>query len=161
VSDEERASGELFTGAMASIGLLQATDGASPMRRRKQHSKPVNDLSRSLIPLDPNHTLIAGMVPGVERQPLKKLEPEASKLLTLLDRWRMEAEKAGHKVKRGQVPVHSWHHVIPTRRSPMPFLTGSCTRPIASPSRESLARPSREGPEESAVVADLTGTTRE
>lgn len=82
------------------------------MRKRKQHSKPVNDLSRSLTPLDPNHTLIAviemsqqswlvaGIVPGVERQPLKKLEPEASELLTLFDRWRMEAEKAGHKVKR-------------------------------------------------------------
>lgn len=82
------------------------------MRKRKQHRKPVNDLSRSLTPLDANHTLIAviemsqqswlvaGIIPGVERQPLKKLEPEASKLLTLLDRWRMEAEKAGRKVKR-------------------------------------------------------------
>ena len=82
------------------------------MRKHKQPSKPVNDLSRSLTPLDPNHTLIAviemgqqswlvaGIVPGVERQPLKKLEPEASNLLTLFDRWRMEAEKAGHKVKR-------------------------------------------------------------
>jgi transposase len=37
--------------------------------------------------------LVAGIVPGVERQPMKKLEPEASKLLTLLDRWRMEAGK--------------------------------------------------------------------
>jgi transposase len=82
------------------------------MRKRKQPGKPVNDLSRSLTPLDPNHTLIAviemsqncwlvaGIVPGVERQPLKKLEPEESKLLTLFDRWRMEAEKAGRKVKR-------------------------------------------------------------
>jgi transposase len=82
------------------------------MRKRKQHSKPVNDLSRSLTPLDPNHTLIAviemsqqswlvaGIVPGVERQPLKKLEPDENKLLKLFDRWRMEAEKAGHKVTR-------------------------------------------------------------
>jgi transposase len=82
------------------------------MRKRKQHSKPVNDLSRSLTPLDPNHTLIAviemsqqswlvaGIVPGVERQPLKKLEPDENKLLKLFDRWRMEAEKAGHQVKR-------------------------------------------------------------
>jgi transposase len=82
------------------------------MRKRKQHNKSVNDLSRSLTPLDPNHTLIAviemsqqswlvaGIVPGVERQPLKKLEPEENKLLKLFDRWRMEAEKAGHKIKR-------------------------------------------------------------
>jgi transposase len=82
------------------------------MRKRKQHSKPVNDLSRSLTPLDPNHTLIAviemsqqswlvaGIVPGVERQPLKKLEPDENKLLKLFDRWRMEAEKSGHQVTR-------------------------------------------------------------
>ena len=82
------------------------------MRKRKQHSKPLNDLSRSLTPLDPNHTLIAviemsqqswlvaGIVPGVKRQPLKKLEPEANKLLKLFDRWLMEAEKAGHNIKR-------------------------------------------------------------
>jgi transposase len=79
---------------------------------RKQHSKPLNDLSRSLTPLDPNHSLVAviemsqqswlvaGIVPGVERQPLKKLEPEENKLLKLFDRWRIEAEKAGHKVTR-------------------------------------------------------------
>ena len=82
------------------------------MRKRKQHSKPINDLSRSLTPLDAKHTLIAviemsqqswlvaGIVPGVERQPLKKLEPEEDRLLKLFDRWRMEAEKAGHKVER-------------------------------------------------------------
>ena len=75
------------------------------MRKGKHPSKPVDELSRSLTPLDPNHTLIAviemsqqswlvaGIVPGVERQPMKKLEPEASKLLTLRDRWRMEAGK--------------------------------------------------------------------
>jgi transposase len=79
---------------------------------RKQHSKPLNDLSRSLTPLDPNHTLmaviemsqqswlVAGIVPGVERQPLKKLDPDENKLLKLFDRWLMEAEKAGHKVTR-------------------------------------------------------------
>ncbi len=54
------------------------------MRKPKQR-KPLNDLSRSLTTLDVNHTLIAviemsqkswlvaGIVPGVERQPLKKL----------------------------------------------------------------------------------------
>jgi transposase len=82
-----------------------------PMRKPKQ-GKPLNDLSRSLITLDPNHTLIAviemgqkswlvaGIVPGVERQPLKKLDTDENTLLKLLDRWRMEAEKAGHKITR-------------------------------------------------------------
>src|SRR6201996_3461806 len=72
----------------------------------------LNDLSRSPIPLDPDGTLIAvielslsswlvaGIVPGVERQPLKKLAIDESALLKLLHRWREEAEKAGRKIER-------------------------------------------------------------
>jgi len=44
--------------------------------------------------------LVAGIVPGVERQPLKKLAPGEDGLLKLLHRWRNEAEKAGHKITR-------------------------------------------------------------
>jgi len=72
----------------------------------------LNDLSRSLTPLDPDGTLIAviemslsswlvaGIVPGVERQPLKKLAVDESTLLKLLNRWREEAEKAGRRIER-------------------------------------------------------------
>ena len=79
---------------------------------RKPKQQKLNDLSRSLIALDVDHTLIAvielsqkswlvaGIIPGVERQPLKKLEPGEDGLLELLHRWREEAEKAGHKIKR-------------------------------------------------------------
>src|SRR6185295_9116182 len=82
-----------------------------PMRKPKQ-CRPHYDLSRSLIPLNLNHTLIAvielsqkswlvaGIIPGVEHQPLKKLEPGEDALSTLLDRWRKEANKAGYKVER-------------------------------------------------------------
>jgi transposase len=71
-----------------------------------------DDLSRSLTTLTPNSTLIvviemsqsswlvAGIVPGVKRQPLKKLDPDKDALLKLLHRWRHEAEKAGHNIKR-------------------------------------------------------------
>jgi transposase len=71
-----------------------------------------NDSSRSLAALDENSTLIAviemsqsswlvaGIVPGVERQPAKKLEPDEAGLLRLLHRWRQEAEKAGHDIGR-------------------------------------------------------------
>jgi transposase len=44
--------------------------------------------------------LVAGIIPGVERQPLKKLAPDEDGLLKLLERWRAEAEKAGHKITR-------------------------------------------------------------
>jgi hypothetical protein len=70
------------------------------MRKPKQRKPPLNDLSRSLATLDVNHTLIAVIIPGVERPPLKKLEPGEDALLNLLDRWRTEAEKAGHKIER-------------------------------------------------------------
>src|SRR5215831_18987139 len=72
----------------------------------------LNDLSRSLVTLEQDATLIAviemsltswlvaGIVPGVERQPLKKLGVDERALLKLLHRWREEAEKAGHRIKR-------------------------------------------------------------
>jgi transposase len=72
----------------------------------------LNDFSRSLIALEPEGTLIAviemslaswlvaGIVPGIERQPLKKLGADENALLKLLHRWRAEAEKAGRRIKR-------------------------------------------------------------
>src|SRR5262249_29325645 len=36
----------------------------------------------------------------VERQPLKKIEPDEDGLLKLLERWRAEAEKVGHQINR-------------------------------------------------------------
>ena len=71
-----------------------------------------NDLSRSVTAFDPLSTLVvvvemskaswlvSGAVPGVERQPLKKLEVDESALLKLLNRWREEAKKAGHRIER-------------------------------------------------------------
>ena len=47
--------------------------------------------------------LVAGIVPGVERQPLKKLAADEIALLKLLHRWREEAEKAGRKIERTAV----------------------------------------------------------
>jgi transposase len=44
--------------------------------------------------------LVAGLAPGLGREPLKKIEPDKTKLLGLLQRWRHEAEKAGYPIKR-------------------------------------------------------------
>ena len=78
---------------------------------KPQQRKP-NDLSRSLTALDTDRTLIAvvemslsswlvaGIVPGVERQPLKKLKPDETALLGLLKRWREEAVRVGRKITR-------------------------------------------------------------
>ena len=71
-----------------------------------------SDLSQSRIILKQDSTLIAviemslsswlvaGIVPGVERQPLKKLAVDESALLKLLHRWREEAEKKGRRIER-------------------------------------------------------------
>ncbi len=74
--------------------------------------RPTADLSRSLVALDQDRTLIgvielsqaswlvAGVVPGIERHPLKKLEPDQDALLRLLHRWHDEAIKAGCTITR-------------------------------------------------------------
>jgi transposase len=72
----------------------------------------VNDRSRCLAALDQDSTLIAvidmsqsswlvaGIVPGIARHPVKKLEPDEAGLLRLPHRWRDEAARSGHQIKR-------------------------------------------------------------
>jgi transposase len=74
--------------------------------------RQTDDLSKSLTPFVQGNTLIAvielslsswlvaGVVPGVARQPLKKLEPDEAELLRLLQRWRDEAVKSGCTIER-------------------------------------------------------------
>src|SRR5918997_6219826 len=78
---------------------------------RRPMSQP-NDLSRSLVPLQQDSTLVAviemsqsswlvaGIVPGLGRHPLKKLEPDQEALLRLLRRWQDEATEAGKTITR-------------------------------------------------------------
>lgn len=72
----------------------------------------VDDLSRSMAEFDHDSTLVvvvemsesswlvAGMIPGVDRQPVKKLAPDPDALQRLLERWRAEATKTGRKIQR-------------------------------------------------------------
>jgi transposase len=85
--------------------------GAGHQQMERPMPKP-NDLSRSLTAFEQNNTLIAviemslsswlvsGIVPGIERHPLKKLKAEKDALLKLLHRWRNEAVKAGCEITR-------------------------------------------------------------
>src|SRR5260370_42646791 len=71
-----------------------------------------NDLNQSRIVLKQDSTviaviemslsswLVAGIVSGIERQPLKKLAVDESALLKLLNRCREAAEKAGRRIRR-------------------------------------------------------------
>jgi hypothetical protein len=93
-------------GGEMSPSSLEATPMERPMPQQ------LDDLSRSLTPLEQDSTiiaviemgqaswLVAGLVPGVERHPLKKLEPSEVELLRLLIRWRAEATQKGRTITR-------------------------------------------------------------
>ena len=69
-------------------------------------------MSRSRTPLAQNSTLIAviemsqsswlvaGIVPGLDRHPLKKMAVDHEALLVLLHRWRNEAMRAGCSIEQ-------------------------------------------------------------
>jgi transposase len=69
------------------------------------------DAGRSLATLDQDTTLVAviemsqkqwlvaGLVPGLKRQPLKTIDPDAETVLKLLECWQAEAGRAGHAIK--------------------------------------------------------------
>ncbi len=71
-----------------------------------------NDLSRSRVTFEQDATivaviemsqsswLVAAIVPGLDRHPLKKIEPDQGALLGVLRRWRDEAARVGRAVQR-------------------------------------------------------------
>jgi transposase len=71
-----------------------------------------NDLSRSLMAFEQDRTLVAviemglaswlvaGVVPGICRHPLKKIAPDPDRLTMTLSRWKEEAERAGRVIER-------------------------------------------------------------
>jgi transposase len=71
-----------------------------------------DDLSRCLAAFDQDTTLVvvvemsqsnwlaAALVPGLDRQPLKKMAPDQTTLLRLVERWRDEAVQAGRTITR-------------------------------------------------------------
>ena len=78
---------------MAEAEAKACDNGSSQWNADKQHYVCVFELgSRSW--------LVAGLVPGLSRQPLKKLGPDAQALFALLRRWQGEATKAGSTIKR-------------------------------------------------------------
>jgi transposase len=82
--------------------------GAHPMSQQHCHF----NASRCLTALEQDNTiiaviemsqskwLVAGLVAGVKRQPLKKLDAQEQGLLKLLHRWSDEADQAGREIKR-------------------------------------------------------------
>src|ERR1700736_1206116 len=122
-----RFGGATRSGSKPSPVLAGPRDAMGQAARRWHHRRYVNrwsapmpqpnDLSRSLVALDQDSTiiavvemsqsswLVAGMLPGIERQPRKKLEPSPERLLAVLHRWRDEAVRAGRTIALAGLPV--------------------------------------------------------
>src|SRR6202011_974593 len=100
-----------FRDAMGRSGK-NGTSSAPVTNQRSAAMANQNDLSRSLVAFEQDNTiiaviemslnswLVAGIVPGIERHPLKKLSCDEQMLLQLLYRWRDEAVKAGRMIAR-------------------------------------------------------------
>ncbi|MGY5810221.1 hypothetical protein ACXHXG_21290 [Rhizobium sp. LEGMi198b] len=80
----------------------------------------VENLSRSVTVLDQARTLLAviemsqnswlaaGMLPGIQRHPLKKLNPDPNALRDLIARWQSEAEASGIPMDRVALAFAAW-----------------------------------------------------
>ena len=75
--------------------MSQSFDASRSLTAFEQDSTLV-----AVIEMSQSKWLVAAVVPGIARQPLKKLDADAGALLKLLQRWREEARKAGREVKR-------------------------------------------------------------
>ena len=82
-----------------------ATDGVTLMPNANGLNKCLTAFDHkstlvAVVEMSQSSWLVAGIVPGVERQPLKKPKAEEQALLDLLYRWQDEALKAGRKITR-------------------------------------------------------------
>ena len=75
--------------------MTQSFDASRSLATFEQDSTLV-----AVIEMSQSKWLVAAVVPGVARQPLKKLDADAGALLKLLLRWRDEAHKAGRTIGR-------------------------------------------------------------
>src|SRR5215475_11604345 len=67
----------------------------------KRASPPSFRITRIvIIEMSLRSWLVAGMIPGIDREPLKKIAADPEVLLRLLYRWRDEAIKAGKEITR-------------------------------------------------------------
>ena len=57
----------------------------------------------AVVEMSQSSWLVAGIVPGISRQPATKLKPDQTALLGPLRRWRNEAAKAGRGISRRAV----------------------------------------------------------
>ena len=88
------------------VASINVIDGAAVMQKPHDDSKAcltafVQDSTLTVvIEMSLASWLVAGMIPGVKREPRKKINPNPEVLLQLLYRWKDEATKAGKEITR-------------------------------------------------------------
>ena len=90
---------------MAPWALFNCYRWSSPQHFRFDASRSLTALEQdstiiAVIEMSQTKWLVAALVPGVERQPLKKFDANEETLLKLVHRWRREADQAGRNIKR-------------------------------------------------------------
>jgi hypothetical protein len=122
--------------------------------------------------------LVGGVLPGIERQPRKKLETSPERLLALLHRWRDEAIRAGGNITRIALAFEAGRDGFwlarwlaargrasrlekgsRTRRwsEPDSNFWSRCEKSGCSERRHGFGRSSREGPEDAMGGGDGNG----
>ena len=86
--------------------MSQSFDASRSLTAFEQDSTLV-----AVIEMSQSKWLVAAMIPGVARQPLKKLDANADALLKLLQRWQDEARKAGRTVRT--IVLGDWEIRVP------------------------------------------------
>src|SRR5918993_100677 len=85
--------------------MCSASEAACPMPQLNDQSRSHTALKQdctliAVLEMSQSAWLVAGLVPGIERHPLKKIEPGEAALLRLLRRWQEEATKTGYPITR-------------------------------------------------------------
>jgi ABC transporter substrate binding protein/Transposase len=88
----------LFTGELSAKRLEILRDMVPGATHVAVLVNPTNPATETTV--RHNKWLVVAIVPGVERQPLKKLNVDEEALLKLLHRWGNEAGQAGRQIKR-------------------------------------------------------------
>ena len=82
--------------------MSQAFDASKSLANLKQDRTLI-----VVIEMSQSKWLVAAVAPGLKRQPLKKLDPDAEALLKLLHRWRSEVSQAGYEIEHIVVAYES------------------------------------------------------
>jgi transposase len=85
------------------LALFETLETPMPHPFTVNRATAAFDQERALIvviEMSQSAWLVSGLLPGVERQPLKKLQPDPDRLFSVVNRWRDECRECGGEIER-------------------------------------------------------------